>query len=46
VVDIWQKFEQRFRWLAQRGKFNVDVGGGGVGVEGVDVIVDITSESY
>ena len=47
-MEIWQKLEQRFRWLAQRGKFSVVVvvvgGGGG---EGDDVIVDVvTSESY
>jgi DNA/RNA endonuclease G (NUC1) len=53
-VEIWQKLEQRFRRLAQRGKFNVVVivvvvvgGGGGGGGEGDGVIVDVvTSELY
>jgi len=46
VVEIWQKLEQRFRWLALRGKFTVVV----VVVvdgEGDGVIVDVvTSELY
>lgn len=38
MVEILQKFEHRFRWLAQRGKFTVVV-------EGDDIVV-VTSEFY
>lgn len=45
-MEIWQKLEQRFRWLAQRGKFPVVVVFV-VDSKGDGVIVDVvTSELY
>jgi len=43
VVEIWQKLEQRFRWLAQRCKFPVVVVDG----ESDGVIANVvTNELY